>query len=69
MQTTHSVFSLGALLADIGGDVGLFLGLSVISMLELGNWILKMAKNQDLIKKLKKVKDYKINVLFGVKNI
>ena len=54
-----SVFSLGAFLVDVGGDVGLCLGMSVISKLELGNWILKMAKNQDLIKKLKKVKDYK----------
>jgi hypothetical protein len=42
MQTTHSVFSWGALLADIGGDIGLFLGLSVISMLEIGNWVIKI---------------------------
>ena len=42
-----------ALLADIGVDVGLFLGLSVISILEFGNWIIKMARSQDLIKKVK----------------
>jgi hypothetical protein len=55
IQTTRSVFSWGALLADIGGDIGLFLGLSVISMLEFGNWVIEMIRNRDLIKKLKKI--------------
>ena len=59
MQTTRGVFSLGALLADIGGDVGLFLRLSVISILEFGSWIVKIVRNLDLSKKLKKVKDHK----------
>jgi hypothetical protein len=54
IQTTRSIFSWGALLADIGGDIGLFLGLSAISMLEFGNWDIKMIRNQELIKKLKK---------------
>ena len=59
MQTTRGVFSLGALLADIGGDVGLCLGLSAISILEFESWIIKMVRNLDLSKKLKKVKDHK----------
>ena len=46
VEKTTNAYSGIALLADIGGLLGLFIGMSVISMLEFGTWILDEIKDR-----------------------
>jgi hypothetical protein len=46
IETTTFAYSPIALLSDIGGILGLFLGVSVITMIEFGTWIVDEIKNR-----------------------
>ena len=45
-QTTRDVYEVTALLSDIGGQLGLFLGASVVSMLEFVLWVMDEVKDR-----------------------
>ena len=45
-QVTRRVYGLTALLSDIGGQLGLFLGASVVSILEFFVWVLDETKDR-----------------------
>jgi hypothetical protein len=46
VEETANAYKFPALLSDIGGLLGLFLGMSVISMLEFGTWLLDEIKDR-----------------------
>ena len=46
METTTFAYSPITLLSDIGGILGLFLGMSVITIIEFGTWVVDEIKNR-----------------------
>ena len=58
VEKTVNAYSAIALLSDIGGLLGLFLGASVISMLEFGAWLLDEFKDRCLGVNDKKLEEW-----------
>ena len=58
IEETVDAYSVTALLSSIGGLLGLFLGMSVISMLEFGTWLLDEFKDRCLGVNDKKLEEW-----------
>ena len=58
IEETVNAYSVTALLSSIGGLLGLFLGMSVISMLEFGTWLLDEFKDRCLGVNDKKLEEW-----------
>ena len=58
VEETADAYKFSALLSDIGGLLGLFLGMSVISMLEFGTWLLDEFKDRCLGVNDKKLEEW-----------
>ena len=67
LQTTKDAYGVVALLSDMGGQLGLFLGVSVISVLEFVTWVVDELKDRCCGVSEKKIKKMMRNNCFGAK--